>query len=177
MFTPMSPDHVDGQPAADVPADLFKAVMGSVCTPVSVVTAFDGTRPHGTTVSAFSSLSLTPPMVLVALDAGSELLRVLRGAQRFGINILGEHQNDVASKFAVKGNAKFDGISWHERRGAPHILDSACWFACDVEQLVVGGDHTVVFALVVDTDHADHAPLTYHRRVFGTHAAIPEESA
>jgi len=44
--------------------------MGSVCTPVSVVTSYDSTRPHGTTVSAFCSLSLTPPMVLVALDPG-----------------------------------------------------------------------------------------------------------
>jgi flavin reductase (DIM6/NTAB) family NADH-FMN oxidoreductase RutF len=173
----MSLDYVDGHPAREVPADLFKAVMGSVCTPVSVVTAFDGIRPHGTTVSAFSSLSLTPPMVLVALDEGSELLRVLRGARRFGINILSEHQNDVASKFAVKCNDKFDGVSWHERCGAPHISDSACWFACDVEQLVIGGDHTVVLARVVDTDHADHAPLTYHRRVFGTHAALPQQSA
>ena len=173
----MTLDHAGRQPATDVPADLFKAVMGAVCTPVSVVTAFDGDRPHGTTVSAFSSLSLTPPMVLVALDQGSELLRVLRDGRRFGINILGEHQNGVASKFAVKGNDKFDGISWHERFGAPHIVDSACWFACDVEQLVVGGDHTVVFARVVDIDHADHPPLTYHRRMFGTHATLPQKSA
>jgi flavin reductase (DIM6/NTAB) family NADH-FMN oxidoreductase RutF len=173
----MTLDQGGREPATDVPPELFKAVMGSVCTPVSVVTAFEGTRPHGTTVSAFSSLSLTPPMVMVALDEGSELLRVLRGVPRFGVNILSHGQNDIAGKFAVKGNDKFNGVSWHEHCGAPRIVESACWFACDVEQLVAGGDHTVVFARVVDTDHADYPPLTYHRRVFGTHAAAPTESA
>ncbi len=46
----------------------FRDVMAGVCTPVTVVTALDGDRPHGTTVSAFASLSMAPPMVLVALD-------------------------------------------------------------------------------------------------------------
>jgi flavin reductase (DIM6/NTAB) family NADH-FMN oxidoreductase RutF len=158
--------------AADVSPELFKEVMGSVCTPVSVVTALDGRRPHGTTVSAFCSLSLTPPMVMVALDEGSALLQLLRRSSRFGINVLGHTQDAVASQFAVKGDDKFTGVDWEEHFGAPRIAGSAGWFACDVEQLVPGGDHTVVLARVVAIGHAEHSPLTYHRRVFGTHAAL-----
>ena len=152
-----------------VSSDLFKAVMGSVCTPVTVVTAFDGERPHGTTVSAFSSLSLTPPMVLVALDEKSQLLAVLRDSPRFGINILSHAQDVVAGKFAAKGDNKFTGIPWTARAGVPHIEGSAGWIACEVAHLVPGGDHMIVLGNVLESDYLDHAPLTYHRRTFGTH--------
>jgi flavin reductase (DIM6/NTAB) family NADH-FMN oxidoreductase RutF len=167
-------DQVVEEARYEVTPDLFKAVMGSVCTPVAVVTAFDGDRPHGTTVSAFSSLSLTPPMVLVALDEKSDLLALLRHSSRFGINILSHAQDSIADQFAAKGDEKFEGVSWVRRAGAPHILESACWFGCDVAQLVSGGDHTIVLGTVLQTDHVDRAPLTYHRRSFGTHQALPE---
>jgi flavin reductase (DIM6/NTAB) family NADH-FMN oxidoreductase RutF len=160
-----------------VAAELFKAAMGSVCTPVSVVTAFDDARPHGTTVSAFCSLSLTPPMVLVALDEGSALLQVLRGTSRFGLNVLSRCQDAIAGKFATKGDDKFDAVVWESRSGVPHITGSACWFACDVEQFVAGGDHTVIMGRVIETHDADLPPLTYHRRGFGTHAALAQLSA
>jgi flavin reductase (DIM6/NTAB) family NADH-FMN oxidoreductase RutF len=160
-----------------VTSDLFKAVMGSVCTPVTVVTAFDGERPHGTTVSAFSSLSLTPPMVLVALDEKSDLLAMLHSSSRFGINILSHAQDGLAGQFATKGGDKFAGVDWAPRAGAPHILNSACWFSCEVASLVSGGDHTIVLGNVIETDYLDHAPLTYHRRSFGTHAALPERAS
>src|SRR5258707_8500078 len=123
---------------SDVTAERFKAAMGSVCTPVSVVTAFDGTRPHGTTVSAVCSLSLTPPMVMLALDECSALLQVLRTAPRFGINILSRSQHGIASKFAVKGDYKFQDVDWVERSGAPRIVDAACWLACEAAPLVPG---------------------------------------
>jgi flavin reductase (DIM6/NTAB) family NADH-FMN oxidoreductase RutF len=152
--------------------ELFKAAMGSVCTPVSVVTSFDGGRPHGTTVSAFCSLSLEPPMVLVALDEASALLQVLRTSPRFGLNVLSHAQDAVAAKFAVKGDDKFDDVAWDSRAGAPHISGSACWFACEVDQLVAGGDHTIVLGRVVESDNADLPPLTYHRRGFGTHGPL-----
>jgi flavin reductase (DIM6/NTAB) family NADH-FMN oxidoreductase RutF len=158
-------------------AELFKAAMGSVCTPVSVVTAFDDFRPHGTTVSAFCSLSLTPPMVLVALDEGSALLQVLRRTSRLGLNVLSHSQDAIAGKFATKGNDKFVAVGWESRSGVPYITGSACWFACEVEQFVAGGDHTVVMGRVIETDHANLPPLTYHRRAFGTHAALAQLSA
>jgi flavin reductase (DIM6/NTAB) family NADH-FMN oxidoreductase RutF len=158
--------------ATTVSLDLFKSAMGSVCTPVSVVTAFDGDRPHGTTVSAFCSLSLSPPMIMVALDESSALLQILRTAPRFGVNILSHAQDRLANKFAVKGDDKFQEVDWVDRSGAPYIVESAGWCACEVAQLVPGGDHTVVLAHVVEIDHAESAPLTYHRRGFGTHSAL-----
>lgn len=67
----------------------FRDVMAAVTSPVAVVTALDGVRPHATAVSAFASPSLTPPMVLMALDLRSHLLAVIRRSGRFGVNVLG----------------------------------------------------------------------------------------
>jgi flavin reductase (DIM6/NTAB) family NADH-FMN oxidoreductase RutF len=67
----------------------FREVMAGVATPVTVVTAMSDGLPHGTTVSAFASLSMNPPMVLVSLDRGSELLSLIQESRRFGVSVLG----------------------------------------------------------------------------------------
>jgi flavin reductase (DIM6/NTAB) family NADH-FMN oxidoreductase RutF len=147
----------------------FLAVMGSVCTPVAVVTAMAGARPHGTTVSAFASLSLEPPMVLVSLDRKSELLGHARGTGWFGINVLGSGQSATATAFAKKGDNKFDGVRWLLDEGVPRLVGCAGWLRCRVRELVDGGDHIVVLGQVAAAAHADVRPLTYHNRSFGTH--------
>jgi flavin reductase (DIM6/NTAB) family NADH-FMN oxidoreductase RutF len=69
-------------------SSLFRDVMSSVCSPVSVVTTHLDGEPFGTTVSAFASLSMSPPMVLVCLDESSDLLAAVRRTDRFGLNVL-----------------------------------------------------------------------------------------
>jgi flavin reductase (DIM6/NTAB) family NADH-FMN oxidoreductase RutF len=158
---------------AEVDRDTFREVMAAVCTPVSVVTAMAGDRPHGSTVSAFASLSLNPPMVLVSLDQASELLRHIRRSLVFGLNVLHAGQAALATAFARKGDDKFNGISWVLDSGVPRLEGSAGWLACRVEQLVSGGDHIVVVARVVAGGCTAAPPLTYHQRRFGTHRAHP----
>jgi flavin reductase (DIM6/NTAB) family NADH-FMN oxidoreductase RutF len=145
--------------------------MASVCTPVSVVTAMAGDRPHGTTVCAFASLSLSPPMVLVALDKSSELLRHVRRTLVFGLNILHADQAAVAGGFARKGEDKFNGIGWTLESGVPRLDGCAAWLACCVERMVNGGDHTVVLGHILSAAHAPAPPLTYYQRRFGTYRA------
>lgn len=148
----------------------FREVMASVCTPVSVVTAMAADRPHGTTVSAFASLSMSPPMVLVSLDRGSDLLALIRGTGGFGLNVLATGQAALARSFAAKGTHKFDGVEWRHDGGVPRIEGVAGWLACQVEQFVEGGDHVVLLARVCGADTESALPLTYHVRSFGTHA-------
>lgn len=150
-------------------AEQFREVMSGVCTPVSVVTALDGTRPHGTTVSAFASLSMDPPMVLVSLDRTSDLLAVVRRAGRFGLNVLESRQAKLAKRFARKGMAKFDGVTWELEDDLPRLAGSSGWVACTVEKFIEGGDHVVALGLVEAADSRPLAPLTYHARTFGTH--------
>jgi flavin reductase (DIM6/NTAB) family NADH-FMN oxidoreductase RutF len=157
--------------------DSFRGVMASVCTPVSVVTALDGELPHGTTVSAFASLSMDPEMVMVALDQRSELLSVIRRTRTFGLNVLGSKQSELAMRFAGKGGvAKFAEVPWELSMGVPHIPGAAGFVACDVADLIVGGDHIVVFGAVTATHVGTTGPLTYHGRIFGTHIALDHVS-
>ncbi|MCZ2824622.1 MULTISPECIES: flavin reductase family protein [unclassified Modestobacter] len=164
---------------ASVDPDLqtrFREVMAGVPTPVSVITCLGDGLPHGTTVSAFASLSMTPPMVLVSLDRGSDLLVMVRETRRFGVNVLGSHQAATALAFARKGGTgKFNGVRWEVDNDLPRLPGAPGWLACEVEALVDGGDHVVALGLVTAADTTEGRPLTYHGRVFGTHAALETE--
>lgn len=148
--------------------DAFKEALSSVPTGLTVVTTMNGDgRPHGTTVSAFSSLSLDPPLVLVALDRASDLLAQLRHTGRFGVNVLAEHQQDVGLACGRKGNDKMAQLAWRDEDGLPRIDGTVAWLACDVEELLPGGDHEIVVGLVTDCDASDDAgALIFHRRSF-----------
>ncbi|WP_246629828.1 flavin reductase family protein [Modestobacter lapidis] len=151
----------------------FREVMAGVATPVSVVTAMGDGLPHGTTVSAFASLSMEPPMVLVSLDRGSDLLALVRDTHRFGVNVLGADQSELALAFARKGGTgKFNGVRWEVDSDLPRLPGAPGWLACEVAQLVEGGDHVVALGTVVAADTVHGQPLTYHGRLFGTHAAL-----
>ncbi|MFD5259063.1 flavin reductase family protein [Streptomyces bobili] len=148
----------------------FRQVMAGVCTPVSVVTAMADGYPHGTTVSAFASLSLDPPMVLVSLDRGSDLLTVVQETGAFALNVLGRDQAALAVNFARKGATKFADVPWDTDAGLPRLPGTCGFLACKVAKAVEGGDHIVLFGLVRTAVSADGgAPLTYHTRAFGTH--------
>jgi flavin reductase (DIM6/NTAB) family NADH-FMN oxidoreductase RutF len=154
--------------AIEIP-ELLRKVMAGVPTPVSVVTAIDDDRPSGTTVSAFASLSMQPPMVMVALNEDSELLKMIRRTGRFGLNILGASQADLAMKFGRKGPDKCAGVDWNLEHGVPRLGGAPGWLACTTASIVAGGDHSVIMGLVVGGDSSGDDPLTYRARTFGTH--------
>lgn len=152
--------------------DAFREAMAAVATPVAVVTTTWEDAHYGSTVSAFSSLSMDPPMVLVSLDNRSALLTAIRSAGRFGLNVLALSQAETALRFASsRGVGKFEGIAWQPESGLPRLEGGLCWLACDVVELVQGGDHVVALGRVTSVETGVGAPLTYHRRVFGTHHA------
>ena len=153
-----------------VSPDDFRSTLASVCAPVTIVTAMDGDRPHGTTVSAFSSLSLDPPLVMVALDRGSDLLAIVRGTRHFGVNLLAHPQEEVALRFAQKGREKFDGVPWRAEQGMPRLADAGGWLACELRDLVDGGDHEIAIGVVLAAEPLAGAPLVYQNRQFGTHS-------
>jgi flavin reductase (DIM6/NTAB) family NADH-FMN oxidoreductase RutF len=149
---------------------VFRSAMAGVATPVSVVTALNNGLAHGTTVSAFASLSMSPPMVMIALDRNSDLLSILRETREYGVNILGDEHADWASAFAKKGGPeKFSGIPWTVENGLPRLA-GVSWIACSVDSLVDGGDHVIALGTVRNVDTGGGKPLTYWQRTFGTHA-------
>ncbi len=167
----MSDEHPALEP------ETFREVLASVCTPVTVVTSHHQGRPHGTTVSAFCSLSLEPPMVLVSLDARSDLLAMVSESRVFGVNVLSDGQERLAVNFARKGPDKFEGVEWELHLGVPRISGAATWIVCTLEQLYEGGDHLVAIGLVEHAEIAPADPLLYRNRTFGTMAPIDSERA
>jgi flavin reductase (DIM6/NTAB) family NADH-FMN oxidoreductase RutF len=153
-----------------VNVEAFKGAMGAVATPVSVVTAFaDGA--HGTTVSAFMSLSLEPTMVLISLSETSDLLDVLRRSRRFGLNVLAHDQADIASQFARRDVDRWAGIDWELVNDVPRIAGNASFVSCSVFQLITAGDHAILTGLVDHAEHAERPGLVYQHRRFGSFVA------
>ncbi|MCC3268537.1 flavin reductase family protein [Arthrobacter gengyunqii] len=157
---------VDTHAEVVVDPQAFRAAMGAVATPVSIVTTTLDV-PHGTTVSAFASLSLDPPMVLVSLQHDSDLLELIAQSGRFGLNVLAFDQAGTASTFAKRGLDRFAGVDWVMDQGLPRIAGIASWAACRVVDQVRAGDHTIVTGLVEAADSFDVAGLVYQHRRFG----------
>lgn len=160
---------------AEALQDSFREAMAAVSTPVSVVSAMASDLPHGTTVSAFASLSVDPPMVLVALDFRSKCLGVIAKSGRFGLNVLSSTQSGAALAFARKGGVeKFKGVPWLLEDGLPRLSGAAAFLACDVDQMIEGGDHVIVLGNVRASEATDLPPLTYRGRIFGTHVPLAD---
>src|ERR1700749_2942688 len=130
----------DGPPAVPgydrVDATVFRDTLAPVPTPGTGVTSHIDRRPHGTTVSAFSSLSLEPPMILVSLDQNSDLLKIIEESGRFGVNVLASGQQSLATTFARKGADKFAGVAWYMDHGAPRLAGKGQWLVCRNEPII-----------------------------------------
>ncbi|GGV09311.1 flavin reductase family protein [Streptomyces spectabilis] len=150
----------------------FRDLMAGVCAPVTVVTAAEGGTPHGSTVSAFASLSLRPPMVSVALDRASGLLARIQTTGRFGVNVLGAEQKALALRFAGRSANRFDSVRWEYDHDLPRLPDAPGWLVCELTSAVAGGDHRLLLGTVVHARTATAAPLVYGHRTFGTHSAF-----
>jgi 4-nitrophenol 2-monooxygenase / 4-nitrocatechol 4-monooxygenase, reductase component len=148
--------------------DEFREVISYFATGVTIVTALHDGRRYGTTASAVTSLSLEPPMLLICMNKESETGRAVAAAERFAVNILGEGQAALATRFAHKGGDKFDGVAttpgqWDE----PLIEDALATLECRVVEQTTGGTHIVFFGEVEAASARGGAPLAYYRGRFG----------
>lgn len=156
--------------ATGIAPQRFRDLMAAVCAPVTVVTTTVDGMPHGATVSSFASLSLQPPLITIALDRRSSLLTQLRARGRFGVNLLGHGQADLATRFARRDVDRFTDTDWYFDHDLPRLHGSAGWLVCDVHTVVDGGDHDLILGHVEAAAHAEHPPLIYAHRTFGTHS-------
>lgn len=145
--------------------------MGHFATGISIVTTFDGERPEGITVNAFSSVSLEPPLVMVALDRRRFITPMVRAAGRYAVNVLGADQQALSDCFAhapvSPGREAFCGASWKPGpTGLPLIDGSIATLECTVVETFAAGDHDLFIGRVDSLQHGrpDTEPLLYHRR-------------
>jgi flavin reductase (DIM6/NTAB) family NADH-FMN oxidoreductase RutF len=151
----------------------YRETIGRFATGVAIVTAAGSRGPAGMTTNAVSSLSLDPLMLLVCFDNDSRTLPVVRDAGRFAVNVLRAGQEDLAAVFASKRVAeeKFEAVTHRVAHGVPVLDDALAWIACDVHELLPGGDHTIGIGTVTHFAHDEGDPLLWFR---GRYARICE---
>jgi flavin reductase (DIM6/NTAB) family NADH-FMN oxidoreductase RutF len=156
-----------------VPDEDFKRAAAAFPSGVAVVTSGHGDVVHGITVSAFSSLSLDPPQVLVCVSRWSKLNDMVHSSNKFAVSILATDQAHLGDLFARPGRdpvASFADIAVpHELvgTGSPVIAGSAAFFDCSVVMACESGDHSVFFGDVLRAGaNEDKQPLLYYHRQY-----------
>lgn len=152
-----------------VSAEDFKKAMSGLPGGVAIVTTSGPDGHHATTVSSLCSLSLDPPMVMLALANDSSLLSKVRSSGRLGINVLADHQTDAATVCARRDEDKMSHVDWYLHRDLPRIPGCGVWLRCDIAQEFPGGDHTILTAEVLEADiDSSASPTIYFDRTFRT---------
>jgi len=154
-----------------IEADVFRRVMGSFASGVTIVTALDPDgAPRGFTASGMSSLSLNPRLLLICVNAASATLSAIQEQGVFAVNILAEQQRELAQRFASRLPDKFAGVEWQPgATGAPLMAGSLAHAECRVYRVYEGGDHVVILGEVVAAAASDAVPLLYFRGRYGVY--------
>ena len=145
--------------------DSFRAVLGRFASGVTVVTTRDdGDRDAGMTVSAFCSLSLEPPLVLVCIAHEASLHALMVEGRPFAVNILAAGQEALSRRFSGPDPNRFDGIGYARGQSGVALLDDAlAHLECRVAQRHAGGDHTICVGRVESATVRPDRPLLYYR--------------
>ncbi|MFJ4473024.1 flavin reductase family protein [Streptomyces sp. NPDC089424] len=168
--------------AVGVTDDEFRAAMSRLAAGVVLVTAcepaLDPDDPQapvgedvGMTATAFMSVSLDPPLVMVSLRDGSRMDDLLAEQPDWAVSVLSESQRHIAGRFAMKGRISdrllFEDIPYvrGEVTGAPLVGGALATLECRTEQRVPAGDHTLVIGRVLTArvPSADGGPLMYFK--------------
>jgi flavin reductase (DIM6/NTAB) family NADH-FMN oxidoreductase RutF len=149
----------------DLGPDRFRSVMGHFATGVTVVTVATDDGPVGMTANAVCSLSLEPLLLLVCFDNAARTLPAVRENGRFGVNVLGSDQEDLARLFASKRpeREKFADVAHTVHDGIPVIEGVLAWVGCRLERLIPGGDHTIGIGAVEAAEAGRGEPLLWLR--------------
>ncbi|MFQ5458687.1 MAG: flavin reductase family protein [Myxococcota bacterium] len=148
---------------------IFRQALGCFASGVTVVTSAHESEIAGTTVAAFASLSLDPPLVLVCLDGTSATRALIERSGVFAANVLALSQKALSDHFAKPRKTgdphQFDDAPYTRGATGSPILEGCHAFAdCQVEAAHAGGDHRIYIGRVaaLGFDAAGTKPLLYH---------------
>jgi flavin reductase (DIM6/NTAB) family NADH-FMN oxidoreductase RutF len=146
----------------------FRRVLGHFAAGVTIITTIgeDG-RPYGLTATAFSSVSLEPPLVLVCVDKKSESHPHFHTSRVFAVNLLAVDHEHLSRRFAVSGGDKFGDLPVRTGvTGAPVLREALAHLECRTVNVVDAGDHTVFIGRVEAGDAREGEPLLYFRGAY-----------
>jgi flavin reductase (DIM6/NTAB) family NADH-FMN oxidoreductase RutF len=157
-----------GQPAFD--AAVFRSVFRRHAAGVAVITALGAAGPAGFTATSLTSVAAEPPLLSFGISLGSSSWPAVAEASFVGVHILGEHQEELAARFARSGADRFGpATAWsHGPHGVPVLDGVAAWLVGRVVGRVPAGDHRIVVAEAVagDPHGPGPGPLLYHQGGF-----------
>jgi flavin reductase (DIM6/NTAB) family NADH-FMN oxidoreductase RutF len=155
--------------------DSFRQALGRFATGVTVVTSRYKNEVHGTTMNAFCSVSLNPPLALVSVNKVADSHDLIDSGGVFAVNILAENQEQLSVTLSQKGTTELDaahrleGVKYTiSKTGAPILYGIHAFLDCKVINTINAGDHTIYIGQIEDTGwEANTLPLLYHRGKYG----------
>jgi flavin reductase (DIM6/NTAB) family NADH-FMN oxidoreductase RutF len=154
--------------ASEISTSAFRQVMGSFPTGVTIITTRteDG-APVGLTANAVSSVSLTPPQLLICLGREKFTAKAIQAHQAFAVNFLARSQEHVAQRFASSHPDKFSEIEYSNGfKDLPVISGALAVAECEVQRTVEAGDHLIIVGLVRKGVASDLDPLMFFRKEY-----------
>jgi flavin reductase (DIM6/NTAB) family NADH-FMN oxidoreductase RutF len=137
----------------------FRQALGRFASGVTFVTAAVDGEPHGLVVSAFTSVSLDPPLVAFCPSRASLTWRRMRGAARFGVNVLSERHAAFVERAAPAGADRFAGLAHAPTAsGVPELEGAAAFLECAWVDEHPAGDHWIVLGRVLELRADPAAP-------------------
>jgi len=151
-----------------IDSDTYRRLLSRFASGIAIITARDGERDVGMTVSAFCSVSLSPPLVLVCVDHGASMHDLLLGHPKLGISIMACEHEAECRRFADKSETqRFEGASFTRGESGVALLDDAMsCLECQLVHHCEAGDHTIFIAQVERGAMREGQPLLYYRGQF-----------
>jgi flavin reductase (NADH) len=156
-----------------IAGDDFRAAMGSFAAGVTVITTLDsGGAPQAVTATAFSSVSLSPPLCLVCIAKRTRAYEPLLVKGHFAVNILRAEQEWLSTRFASSVADRFASVPWKpgDVTGCPLIEGALVSLECQVVEVHSGGDHDIFLGSPRSVRVNEGAPLVYWR---GSYSSLP----
>jgi flavin reductase (DIM6/NTAB) family NADH-FMN oxidoreductase RutF len=149
---------------------VFRQVMSRFAAGVTVITTRDRDGERiGFTATAFTSVSLAPPLVLCCVVSGCRADRALREAPGFAVSVLREDQADLALRFADRGiEDRFESVGLTDAGlGLPVLTGAIATLTCTGAGFFEAGDHAIHLGQVIDAEHSEDLPLLHFGGAFG----------
>lgn len=167
-------------PREEANATSFRDVIRHLASGVTIITSSLAGEPVGLTATAVSSVSATPPSLLISLTTSSRTAQGITECGKFVVHLLPHRGRRYAEQFASRGS-HFNGVkfSLHSASGLPVLSDVLGWFVCEVDQKIPASDHVIFVGRVMECEITDRAPdpLLYFDRGYRKLAAGVETGA
>lgn len=145
----------------------FRQLLGHFASGVTVVTTEDSEGIHGITVSAFLSVSMNPPLILVSIDKRAKMHPRIPAVGRFAVSLLSADQAPYSNHFAGYSPEGLEVRFVRDGAQTPYLDGALAWLDCTLHQTVESGDHTLYIGQIEAGASKDGLPLLYWRGKYG----------